>query len=234
MNKSILIAVLLAIVLSACDRAPANVHALSTDDCGATWKKLDTGTAVPKHTSNPCGYNMAIPNWPMPGEADFKTQFSKGVLTRAKLTYTYQIVDPILFIKNASYLGRMGGTMEISSDDVGKKYEMAENIIIDVVLRDTTTDVTRELQIVDANPAEIENQINQISAKTLTERGVVLSDMALVLEPDDQTRLAIDAVTAMRVYRNAGIEDAGKAIMVARAGATKIDIRNETANDTKK
>lgn len=223
-----------AVVLSAaCSRAPSNIHALSTEDCGANWKKIETGSAVPKHTGNPCGYNLAVPNWPMPGDAEFKTQFNGNVLTRARLSYTYQIVEPLKFIKMASYLGKMGGSLEISSDEVGAKYEMAENIIIDKVLRDVTTEITRDLMIVDANPAEIEDLIFKNVSAVLNERGVALSDLALVLEPDEQTRLAIDVATAMRVYENAGIREAGKAIIAARAGATKIEVRNEIQKDKK-
>ncbi len=220
-----------AVSLVACSRAPSNVHVIATSDCGAKWEKIATGGAVPKHTGNPCGYNMAIPNWPMSGEADFKTQFKGGVLTRSRLSYTYAIIEPLKFIDNAAYLGKMGGSLEISAESVGTKYEMAENIIIDKTLREITTEITREAEIVDANPAEIEDAIFKKIADVLAVKGVVISDLALVLEPDEQTRLAIDVATAMRVYENAGIKDAGKEIAVAKAGATKVTVN--TAEEKK-
>ncbi len=110
---------------------------------------------------------------------------------------------------------------------------MAENIIIDKALREITTEITRDEEIVDANPAEIEDMIFKKIADLLAQKGVVISDLALVLEPDDQTRLAIDVATAMRVYENAGIKDAGKQIAVARAGATKVTVTNEITKPEK-
>ena len=85
-----------------------------------------------------------------------------------------------------------------------------------------TTDLTRDLDVVDANPAEIEDAIFKKAKDALDKKGVTLSDLALVIENDEQTRLAIDAATAVRVYEAAGIGDVGKQVMAARAGATQI------------
>lgn len=207
-----------------CARTPSNVHVLSTTDCGAKWEKLAVGSTVPKHTGNPCGYNTALPNWPMAGETQFKTQFAKGVLSNAKLSYSYAITDPISFISEARYLGKMGGSLEISAESAGDRYEMAENIIIDKMLREVTTGLTRTLEVVDANPAEIEDAIFAGAKDVLNKKGVVMSDLALVIENDEQTRLAIDSATAIRVYEAAGIRAVGEQVMAARAGATQIHI----------
>lgn len=231
MKKSLIaIAIIASIGMVGCARTPANVHVISTSDCGANWTKLDTGESIPKHPSNPCGYNTAIPNWPMAGDAVFKTQFKMGVLSTARLSYSYTIVNPVAFVNEARYLGKMGGSLEISAENVGGKYEMAENIIIDKLLREETTEITRELDVVDANPAEVEDAIFKKVRDTLEKKGVVLSDMALVIENDDQTRLAIDSATAIRVYEAAGIKDVGKAVIAARAGATQITVNT---SDTK-
>lgn len=222
--KKILILTLTMLALVGCQRTPSNVFVLSTNDCGATWVKLDVGSTVPKHPGNPCGYNLAVPNWPMAGETNFKTQFAKKVLSNAKMSYTYTIINPIAFIGEARYLGKMGGSLELSSDDVGSRYEMAENIIIDKMLREVTTSLTRDQDVVDANPAEIEDAILKGAKDILEKKGIVLSDLALVIENDEQTRLAIDAATAIRVYEAAGIRTVGENVMAARAGATKIQI----------
>lgn len=228
--KKTLIASIIAIALVGCSRTPSNVHVLSTTDCGATWTKLDVGSSVPKHTGNPCGYTTALPNWPMAGDAQFKTQFNKGVLSNAKLSYTYAIANPMAFINEARYLGKMGGSLEISADTVGARFEMAENVIIDKLLREVTTDITRELEVVDVNPAHVEDMIFEKSKAVLDKKGVVLSDLALVIENDDQTRLAIDTATAMRVYQAAGIGDLGKQVIAARAGATQITVNAAEAS----
>jgi hypothetical protein len=228
MIKYILIAAI-AILLTGCAKAPSNVHVISTTDCGAKWDKLDVGSSVPKHTGNPCGYTVALPNWPMAGDVKFKTQFSKKVLSKALLSYTYVITDPIAFIGEARYLGKMGGSLEISAEKTGERFEMAENIIIDKLLREVTTDITRDLDVVDANPAEIEDAIFKKAKDALEKKGVTLSDLALVVENDEQTRLAIDAATAVRVYEAAGIAEVGKKVMEARAGATQITVNNGPA-----
>lgn len=224
MKHSVLIAIAATALLSACQRAPSNIHALSTEDCGANWTKLSTGSSVPKHTGNVCGYNIAIPNWPMAGDAAFKTQFAGQVLTNARWSYTYTIVDPIRYIKSAAYLGKMGGSLEIAADDDGKKYGMAENILIDKALREVTVAETQNMEIVKANPATIEDAVFNKMKPIMDSKGIALTDMALVLEPDAQTRLAIDVATAVQVYENAGIGEVGKAIAVANAGAARISL----------
>ena len=223
-----------ALIMAGCQKAPSNVHVIATTDCGVKWEKVSTGSSVSKHTGNVCGYNLAIPNWPMAGDADFKTQFKGKVLTRARLSYTYVITDPLKFISNAAYLGKMGGgNLEISADDIGKRYEMAENIIIDKTLREITTELTGPLEIVDANPAEIEDAIFKKVSEVLAAKGIAISDLALVLEPDTQTRLAIDVATAMRVYENAGIGEVGKLVAVANAGASKVNVVSEKEKSEK-
>jgi len=224
--KKTLTTVMAALALAGCARAPSNIHALSTEDCGAKWTKLNTGSSVPKHTGNPCGYNIAIPNWPMAGDAAFKTQFKGQVLTNARWSYTYTITDPIKYISNAAYLGKMGGSLEISSEDVGKKYGMAENILIDKALREVTVAETQTMEIVNANPADIEDKVFARMRPIMEGKGIALTDMALVIEPDAQTRLAIDVATAVRVYENAGIGEVGKQVAVANAGATRVIMNN--------
>lgn len=226
--KNVLVAVLVMLALAGCNRTPSNVHVLSTDNCGAKWEKLSVGSTVPKHTGNPCGYNVALPNWPMAGETQFKTQFSKKVLSTAKMSYIYSITDPLLFINEARYLGKMGGSLELSADTVGNRYEMAENIIIDKMLREVTTDMTRNLDVVDANPAEIEDAILKHAQGILEKKGIALGGLALIVENDDMTRMAIDSATAIRVYDAAGIRSVGEAVIAARAGATNIQITNTT------
>lgn len=233
-NVLAIIAITSMFFLAGCQRVPSNVHVLTTSDCGANWEKLDVGNAVPKHTGQPCGYNVALPNWPMAGETQFKTQFDKKVLSNARLSYTYAITEPLAFINEARYLGKMGGSLELSADEVGSRYEMAENIIIDKLLREVTTNLTRTLDIVDANPAEIEEAILKQAAESLQKKGITINDLALVIENDEQTRLAIDSATAIRVYEAAGIKEVGERVMIARSGATKVIVENNVADKQEK
>jgi hypothetical protein len=99
-------------------------------------------------------------------------------------------------------------------------------VIIDKLLREVTTELTRTKDVVDANPAEIEDLIYAKSKDTLAKKGILIADLALVIENDDQTRLAIDSATAVRVYEAAGIRSVGEQVIAARAGATQIHITN--------
>jgi hypothetical protein len=118
----------------------------------------------------------------------------------------------------------MGESLEISAESVGGRYEMAENIIIDKLLRAVTTEHTRNIDVVGANPAEIEDHIFSRVKRDLNNKGVEIPDLALVIKNDELTRLAIDAATAVRVYDNAGIGDVGRKVIVARAGAARINV----------
>lgn len=67
----------------------------------------------------------------------------------------------------------------------------------------------------------------------LAKKGIILNDLALVIENDEQTRLAIDSATAVRVYEAAGIPNVGKQIMIAKAGATSVSMVNNSAEPAK-
>lgn len=210
-----------------CTPVPSNVFALSTDDCGVHWDLIKAGTAAPKHTGNYCGYNIAIPAWPMPGDAEFKVQFKNQVLVKVLFSYTYEIVDPLKFIDGARYLGKMkdGEGLELSAESVGSRYEMAENTIIDKTLRDITSEITRNIDLVDSNPSDIEDKVFELINKEMEKRGIKLSNMSFVPVPDEQTKLAIDTAVAVRIYDAAGIKDEGLKIAIAKAGAPKITIQ---------
>lgn len=223
----LLIVATCAIIFTGCSRTPSNVHVISTTNCGASWEKLNVGSSIPRHTGNICGYTLALPNWQMAGEAKFKAQFAKKVLSNAALSYTYVITNPLSFIKEARYLGKMGGSLEITAENTGERYEMAENIIIDKLLREVTTEITRHLDVVEANPADIEDAVFKKAKETLENKGVTLSDLALIIENDEQTRLAIDSATAVHVYEAAGIADIGRQVIAARAGATQIKVNTD-------
>lgn len=230
MRKSlVLISILGAMALVGCTRTTSNVHVLSSTDCGATWQKLNVGQSVPKHVGNPCGYNLAVPNWDMAGDTEFRTSFAMKVLATVKMSYTYTITDPVAFVSEARYLGKGGSSLELSADTVGSRYEMAENIIIDKMLREEVTEITRSMNIADVNPAELEDKIYERAKGVLSKKGVEFSDLAMIIENDEQTRLAIDSVTAMRVYEAAGIADVGRAVISARAGATQIAVTSPQA-----
>lgn len=222
-----LVFVAICCFLAGCDRAPANVQSLQTTDCGVTWVVIKAGQRIPS-TVGTCSYNTVLPDYPMQGDMEFKAQFDGNVLVTAKISYDYEIVDPIKFIGEAKFLGKSSSTAAKAADNSNMNgIEAAENQVIDKRVREVATSRTVKLNIVDFNPAKFEDELLSGSNEELSKRGVRLNSMTLVIIPEDQTRMAIDAATAVNVYASKGLKELGEKLAVARAGAAKIVI--ETA-----
>lgn len=215
-------AVLGLLVLAGCDRAPANVATLQTTDCGVTWTVIKAGQRIPT-TVGTCSYNTVLPDYPMQGEAEFMAQFAGNVLVKVRTTFDYSIVDPILFLGEAKFLGKQRGSAAAAADGSNMAgIETAENQVIDKRIREATTSMTQKQDIVEFNSAKFEDELQKASNAELQKRGVVLNSMTFVMIPEEQTRQAIDAATAMNVYKNKGLEQFGQQIAIARAGAARI------------
>ena len=77
-----------AVVLSSCNYAKSNQQVVVSDDCGMTWKKIESGDAVPKAGLNVCYMKVVIPNYPMQGESKFISNKSgKSTLIRSLVKY---------------------------------------------------------------------------------------------------------------------------------------------------
>ena len=225
MKKYVLAIVAMAVVfLTGCDHAPANVKTLQTTDCGIHWNIIPAGQRIPG-TVGKCSYNTVLPDYPMQGDLEFKAQFTGNVLVTAKVTYDYEIFDPILFLGEAKFLGKQSATAEDAAKGSNMAgIESAENQVIDVRLREAATSRTIKLNIVDFNPANLEDELQKGTNNDLATRGVRILSMSLVIIPEEQTRQAIDAATAMNVYQSKGLTALGERLAIARAGATKITI----------
>jgi len=106
-------------------------------------------------------------------------------------------------------------------------FETAENVVIDVRLRDITTESTLKHDIVDFNPSTFEDHLFAAANKVLESRGVRLNIMTFVTVPDEQTRMAIDVATAMNVYKAKGMLEFGQKMAIAKAGAAKIVVETQ-------
>jgi hypothetical protein len=214
----------LAVLLTGCDHAPANVKTLQTTDCGVHWNVIPAGQRIPS-TVGACAYNTVLPDYPMQGDLEFKAQFDGNVLVTAKISYDYEIVDAIKFLGEAKFLGKQKNTAKDAAESSNMSgIEVAENQVIDKRIREVATSRTVKLNIVDFNPAKFEDELLSGSNKDLESRGVRLNSMTLVVIPEDQTRQAIDAATAMNVYSSKGLTALGERLAVARAGASRIII----------
>ena len=218
-------------ISSGCAAAHSNVQTLVTTDCGATWKVIKVGETLPVQVG-PCSYKVTIPDYPMQGEVKFKTSFANRVLANIEVSYDYVITDGIKFVGEAKYIGKMNTSSDDKSNSSGV-YEAAENSVIDKRIREVASTHLIKQDIVDFAQGEFEDMLMLETNKILEEKGVKLNFISFVPIPEEQTRLAIDVLTAHKVYESKGLKDLGEKIIVARSGAPKILQSNEQPSKDK-
>lgn len=227
-NKSIwfISAACAALIVQSCNYAKSNQQVVVSSDCGMTWKKIEAGDAVPKAGLNMCYMKVVIPNFPMQGEARFISNLKDKVRANIHIDYDYSITDALSFIKQAKFLGKANVDAD-NEDALGKSFEMAENMVIDKRIKDVAKRIFVNEDIVELDQSDIENHLLEESNKELEKLGVKLNFITLAFDLDEQTRQAIDVSTAMKIYESKGLQDVGKAVMIERAGATKISVENQ-------
>jgi hypothetical protein len=220
-------ALLLPLLISSCHYAKSNQQVLVSNDCGMTWKAINAGDAVPRGTMNPCYMKVVIPNFPMQGDSKFVTNLKDRVRAAVHIDYDYSVINPLAFIRQAKYLGKANK----DADDDGalnpNAFEGAENMVIDKRIKDVSKSLFLTEDIVELDQADMENTLLDQANKVLEPLGVHLNFITLTFDLDDQTRQAIDVSTAMKIYESKGLTDVGKAVMTARAGATKITVETK-------
>ena len=219
--------------MQSCDYAQSNVQTLITDDCGVTWRLIQPGQSVPKRIGV-CAYKVTVPNYPMQGESRFKTAFKDRVLANIEVTYDYSITAPIAYIAEAKYLGK-ANTASDDESNAASIYETAENSVIDKRIKEASRNLLINEDIVEFSQAEFEDRLLKEVNQMLAKKGVQLNFLSFVPIPEEQTRQAIDVVTAAKIYKSQGLEELGKAVATARAGATKVQmsVQKEASEDKK-
>lgn len=224
---SSVLVLIFAFFTAGCNKAMANVQTLRTTNCGVAWTLIPPGSAIPKNIGM-CSYTVTIPDYPLQGETRFKTSFQDRVIANVEIGYEYMIIDALKFIDEAKYIGKTNSDAQ-DATNASSAYESAENTVIDKRLREASTNMLIREDIVEFSQAEFEDSLLVAVNKQLEPRGVRLNFLSFVPTPEEQTRLAIDMLTAMRVYKAKGLEDLGQKIAVARASATKIEIGQQPA-----
>lgn len=211
--------------LSSCsDYAHANVNTLITDDCGVNWTLIKAGESIPKGVANPCHYKVTIPDYPMQGDSKFKVMFTENVLSTIDVGYDYSITNPILFIKEAKYLGKT------NSSDVNSQFEGAENMVIDKRIKDVVRGLIATEDVVTFSPSDFEDKILPNVNKVLNPLGININYLSFVPLFDEQTAQAIDVATAMKIYKSKGLESIGEKVIQSKAGAANIMVQNIPKN----
>jgi hypothetical protein len=203
-----------------CDYAQANVQTLITRNCGVSWEVIKAGETIPK-LIGVCSYKVTVPDYPMPGETRFKASFANRVLAGIEVAYEYQIMDAKVFISEAKYLGKPNTDSDDKTNSASA-FETAENSVIDKRIREATSTSLIKEDIVDFSQAEYEDALLQAANEMLKTKGVKLNFISFVPTPEEQTRLAIDMVTALKVYDSKGMGALGAQVAVAKAGAPRI------------
>jgi hypothetical protein len=207
---------------SCAKKSMANQQTLVTSDCGKTWTVVEPGQSIPHCNINcQCSYDISLPNYPMQGDANFKFAFKGNVLASIEISYDYEITNPLLFIKEAKYLGKPN-TTESTAESNSSQYESAENSVIDIRIRDVSREIFSTQDVVDFQPSEVEDMIYKKVNTLLADRGVTLNSLSMVTKFDEQTKLAIDVATAYKVYTNRELQEVGIEIMKAKASSTTI------------
>lgn len=228
-GTSLLLLGFLALDQAGCAKANANVQTLVTSNCGVSWQLIKPGETIPASIGY-CSYRVTIPDYPMQGDTKFKTSFKDRVLAEVEVAYEYIIIDGAIFIGEAKYLGKKDSDADDTANS-SKQYESAENAVIDKRIRDAATEMLLKEDIVEFSQAEFEDKLLTAVNAKLKDKGVRLNFISFVPIPEAQTRLAIDMMTAMKIYRSRGLDDLGKAVAAARAGATQIQVTACSGSD---
>ncbi|WP_295093742.1 hypothetical protein [uncultured Flavobacterium sp.] len=223
---------LLIVTLQSCNYAKSNQQVLVSEDCGMNWKKVNAGDAVPKGGMNPCYMKVVVPNFPMQGDMKFLANLAKKVKVTTHIDYDYSITNGLAFINEAKYIGKANADADSEDALDPSAFEGAENRVIDKRIKEVAKRLFLNEDIVDMEQDELELRLETEVNKVLEKLGVRLNFLTLTFLPDDQTRQAIDISTAMRIYKSNDLEELGKQVMIARAGATQISVENKTSNKT--
>ena len=230
-NASILFTafVLSLVLLNSCNYAKSNQQVVVSSDCGMSWKKIESGDAVPKKMANPCYMKVVIPNYPMQGDSRFITNLKDRVRAYVHIDYDYSITDPLNFIKQAKFLGKANANADSDEALDPSAFEGAENMVIDKRIRDISKAIFINEDIVELDQAEIENRLLEASNRVLDTLGVSLNFITLTFDLDEQTRQAIDVSTAMKIYDSKNLSELGKSVIIQKSGAAKVVVENRQA-----
>jgi hypothetical protein len=220
-------------LLESCSFAKSNQQVVVSQDCGKTWQKIEAGQSVPLGGANRCFMKVVIPNFPMQGEARFITNLKGNVRAAVHIDYDYSIIDALEFIKKAKFLGKANVDPD-DADAIGAQFESAENAVIDKRIKDVSKAIFLGEDIIELDQSAMEDHLFNESNKVLEKLGIRLNFITLTFDLDEQTRQSIDVATAMKIYQSKNLEDIGKMIMVAKAGATKISITEEAQKPEEK
>jgi len=201
--------------------AKTNQQVVYSEDCGKSWNIVQSGQAVPKGHMNRCFIKETMPGFAMQGSLEYYVLFTNQVKVQMDAAYDYEIFDPLKFMNYAKTLGKANSTADGAAED-NQRFESAENRVIDVRIKKITSDQFQTVDVVKHDINQLEEDYQKLINEDLAERGVRLTILELVPDYQSQTKGAIDAYNALRIYKSNDMEELGKQIMVSKAGAPTI------------
>lgn len=214
------------LMIEGCTYAKSNQIVLYSEDCGVNWKQVGMGNRVPAGTGNPCFIKETMPGYEMQGDMDFYVLFKDQVKVRIRLTYSYLIDNPLLFMKVAKKLGQSNASADEAQDD-NDRFEGAENRVIETKIKKITSDEFPKEDVVSHDINVLEIKYVDLVNEELKDRGVKIMTFEMVPDFQPLTQQAIDAANADRIYSAKNMQEFGRQITIARAGANQIIINDK-------
>ena len=92
-----------------------------------------------------------------------------------------------------------------------------DKILADIIREDVTPNLEPS-----TDDLQIEKALYRISANKVQDRGVEFSNMSVNVTLSPQIEEALDIISALRFYRDAGEESLGRDVIKAKAGSANI------------
>lgn len=225
MKKLLFSLSLFSIIALSCTKVTPNQWMVVTSDCWQTSKVVKAGE-VPPRLLTYCDQKIVLPAYLMDGQVKVQCRFKGDVKGTLNLDYQYEIIDPQAFIQAAKFI------TSAATDDNGlvdlNTLEKAENLAIDKIVKDVTREYIPTVNPIDIEESKIESDILEQVNKTLSERGVKMIAPSCQIDFQSQTEVALDAVSAYNLYKNAGLERLGEGIITNQALKPEINIQMQT------
>lgn len=197
-----------------CEKAPANQIVIHSDDWGVTWRTIGVGEIVPRCMLAGC-YNVYLPGSTMAGELVSTQRTFEGAKITLLISYQYEIIDGVLFSKDAKELWNQEGINDSSMEAI-------ENRLIDKIFHDVLGPDTKQQKILDFDQAEFETIVMKHVNELTEKRGIRILAMSVVPKFGEQLEESIDALQALELYKMVGLEEWGKEVILRKAGSANI------------
>ncbi len=225
-NTFFISGIIILLSLSRCSFAPSNIQVVLTRDCGKNWEMVETGKQIPSGVGNFCYRVVMIPNYQLVGESRYKVTFDNNVSAFVDMDYTYSIVKPLKFIPKGRGIGSAKLDTEAKKEYIDSQFESLESTLLDKKIKDVCREYFKTQDVVDFD-SNFEKAIFDKSNESFQELGIRLESLDIIPTFGEQTTEAIDATTALRIYKSKGMEKEGIEIIKAKASASKISIHQD-------